>query len=46
MALSYDVCVYNLYDNPEFLLVTERGSPFRDFAEIARKPRSHGAIIV
>ena len=38
MALSYDVCVYILYDHPGFLSATERGSPYRDFAE---KPHSH-----
>ena len=44
MALSYDVCVYFLCDRPEFLSATERGSPYRDFAEIVRKPHSHSAI--
>ena len=43
-ALSYDVGVYILYDHPGFLLATERGSPYRDFAEIVRKPHSHSAI--
>ena len=33
-ALSYDVGVYILYDHPGFLSATERGSPYRDFAEI------------
>ena len=42
MALSYDVhvCVYILYDHPGFLSATERGSPYRDFAEIVRKRQS------
>ena len=43
-ALSYDVGVYIIYDHPGFLLATERGSPYRDFAEIVRKPHSHSAI--
>ena len=46
MALSYDVCVYFLCDRPEFLSATERGSPYRDFAEIVRKPHSHRTVIV
>ena len=43
-ALSYDVGVYILYDHPGFLSATERGSPYRDFADIVRKPHSHSAI--
>ena len=43
-ALSYDVGVYILYDHPGFLSATERGSPYRDFAEIVRKPHSCSAI--
>ena len=44
MALSYDVCVYILYDHPGFLSATERDSPNTDFADIARKLHSHSAI--
>ena len=44
MALSYDVCVYILYDHPGFLSVAVQGSPYRDFAEIVRKPHSHSTI--
>ena len=36
-ALRYDVGVYILYDYPGFLSATERGSPYRDFAEIVQK---------
>ena len=43
-AHSYDVGVYILYDYPAFLSVTEGGSPYRDFAEIVRKPHSYSAI--
>ena len=43
-ALSYDVGAYILYDHTGFLLATERGSPYRDFAEIVRKPHSYSAI--
>ena len=43
-ALSYDVGVYILYDYPGILSATERGSPYRDFAEIVRKPHCHNAI--
>ena len=43
-ALSYDVGVYIIYDHPGFLSAAERGSPYRDFAEIVRKPHSHSAI--
>ena len=43
-ALSYDVGVYILYDHPGFLSATERGRPYRDFAEIERKPHSDSAI--
>ena len=46
MALSYDVCVYILYDHPGFLSATERGSPYRDFAEIVRQPHNHRAIFM
>ena len=44
MALSYDVCVYILCDHPGFLSAREQGNPYRDFAEIVRKPHSHSAI--
>ena len=44
MALSYNICVYILYDHPGFLSAIERGSPYRDFAEIVQKPHSHRAI--
>ena len=44
MALSYDVCVYILNDHPGFYSATERESPYRDFAEIVRKPQSLSAI--
>ena len=43
-ALSYDVGVYILYDYPGILSAAERGSPYRDFAEIVRKLHSHSAI--
>ena len=33
-----------LYDHPGFLSATERGSPYRDFAVIVRKPHSYSAI--
>ena len=41
MALSYKACVYILHDHPGFLSWLKRGSPYRDFAEIGRKPHSH-----
>ena len=46
MALSYDVCVYTLCDHPGFLSATVQGSPYRDFAEIVRKPHSHSTIFM
>ena len=45
MALSYDVCVFILYNHPGFLLATEQGSPYRDFAEIVKKMHGLHAII-
>ena len=38
MALSYDVCVYILYDHPAISFVTEWDSPYSDLAEIYRNP--------
>ena len=43
-ALSYDVGVYILYEHPGFLSATIQGTPYRDFAEIVRKPHSYSAI--
>ena len=48
MALSYDLCVFILYDHPGFLSATERGSPYRDFIylfTLQRLYRKHMVIV-
>ena len=44
MALSYEVCVYILYDHPAIISVTDWDSPYIDLALIVRKPHSHLVI--
>ena len=46
MTLSYDICVYILYDHPVIYFKDSLGSPYRDLVEIILKLLSHHAVVV